>query len=174
MFVSPPANSVAGKTYTCAMNQIRNKLLAQALAAACAAGVLAGCGSSSTSPFERFERLPTIEQLVTVELGEYVVPVPVEVAHSSSPVAATQLQIEFFLHAAVLPEHQRTLEKNYERLEGRFRDMVIEVCRNTPVEDLTDPHLTALKAHLADSLKPYIGDAQIERIHIADPQLKRL
>lgn len=133
-----------------------------------------GCGGTETSPFERFERLPTVEELVTVELGEYVVPVPVEVSNEASLLAATQVQIEFFLHAAVLPRHERTLRRNFERLEGRFRDNVIEVCRNTPVEDLLDPSLSTLKTHLADSMRPFIGDARIERIHIADPQVKRL
>lgn len=133
-----------------------------------------GCGQAETSPFERFERLPTVEQLVTVDLGEYVVPVPVEPGEDASGVAATQLQIEFFLHAAVLPEHVRSLRQNYERLEGRFRDNVIDVCRNTSVEDLLDPSLTTLKTHLADSMKPFLGDAQLERIHIVDPQVKRL
>lgn len=134
----------------------------------------AGCGQTETSPFERFERLPTIEQLVTVDLGEFVVPVPVEPGEDATPISATQVQIEFFLHAAVLPEHERTLRQNYERLEGRFRDNVIDVCRNTSIEDLLDPGLTTLKTHLADSMKPFIGDARIERIHIVDPQVKRL
>lgn len=135
---------------------------------------MAGCGPSERSPFERFERLPAVEELVTVPLGEYVVPIPVDVASAETPIAATQVQIEFELHAAVLPQYERTLKSNYERLEGRLRNDVIEVCRNLPVEELMDPTLTSLRTHLADSLKPYIGHARIERIHIADPQVKRL
>lgn len=155
------------------MNRSYNKLVA-GIAAGMSVIIVAGCGSSGTSPFERFERLPTVEQLVTVDLGEFVVPVPIEAPLDASPIAATQLQIEFFLHAAVLPQYERTLKSNYSRLEGRFRDKVIEVCRSTSVEDLLDPQLTTLKSRLADSITPYIGDARIERIHIADPQVKRL
>lgn len=133
----------------------------------------AGCGSDAISPIERFERLPSVEQLVTVDLGEYVIPIPVEPT-TPSPIAATQVQIEFRLHAAVLPEYESTLRSNYKRLEGRLRDNVIEITRNTSIEDLLDPTLTTLKTHLADSLKPFVGAAHIERIHIADPQVKRL
>ncbi|QDU54291.1 hypothetical protein Pan181_04720 [Aeoliella mucimassa] len=143
-----------------------------AIALGCA--VLTGCGSSGKSPFERFERLPTVEDLSTVDLGEYVVPIPVYPGDGAGPTAATQVQIEFELYAAVLPEYERTLTSNFERLQGRFRNKVIEVCRNTAMEDLLDPTLTTLKARLADELKPFIGDSHIERIHIADPQVKRL
>ncbi len=151
------------------MNRLRYKLVLATVQVP-----LLGCGASQPSPFERFERLPTVQQLETVDLGEFVVPVPVEVSSDASPIAPTQVQIEFFLHAAVLPEHLRSLKSNTVRLEGRLRDKVIEVCRNTAVEDLLDPQLTTLKARLADSLTPFIGDAHIERIHIADPQVKRL
>ena len=147
-------------------------LLAPALTAAVL--MMSGCGTADTSPFERFERLPTVEQLVTVDFGEYVVPVPVEPGEDSDGMAATQVQIEFFLHAAVLPQHERSLRSNFQRLEGRFRDNVIDVCRKTSVEDLLDPSLMALKTHLADSMKPFLGDARVERIHIVDPQVKRL
>ncbi|MDA8746153.1 hypothetical protein N9N28_16125 [Rubripirellula amarantea] len=160
------------------MNYLRSKPIVrgplQLVAAALLSLSAAGCGSAERSPFERFERLPTVAELVTVNLGEYVVPIPVEPGGDASITAATQVQIEFFLHAAVLPEYERTLRNNYERLEGRFRDNVIDVCRNTAVEDLLDPGFTTLKTHLADALKPYIGDAHIERIHIAEPQVKRL
>lgn len=138
----------------------------------CAA--VAGCGSNSNSHFERFERLPSVKELVTVPLGEYVIPVPVTTDEQSKPNAATQVQMEFALHAAVLPENARTVSNSFARLEGRLRHKVIEVCRNTPVDDLLDPTLTALKTHLAESLKPFMGDAQIERIHIVDAQVVRL
>ena len=144
-----------------------------AVAVVCCAGVV-GCGSSDNLHIDRFERLPTVEDLDTVELGEYVVPVPIDPGENASPLSATQVQIEFNLYAAVLPEYKRTMEDNYLRLQGRFRDTVIDVCRNTDMEDLLDPTLNTLKAHLADALKPFIGDAHIERIHIGDPQVKRL
>lgn len=133
-----------------------------------------GCGSHETSPFEHFEQLPTVAQLVTVDLGEYVIPIPIEPGSTATPTAATQVQIEFRLHAAVLPEHEGVLTNNYQRLEGRLRDRVIHVCRHATADELLDPELSALKTQLADSLKPFIGNARIERLHIADPQVKRL
>jgi flagellar basal body-associated protein FliL len=142
------------------------------LVAACALSV--GCGSEKTSPFERFERLPTIAELVTVDLGEYHIPVPVEPTAESSPTTATQVQIEFRLHAAVLPQHEATMISNFERLEGRLRDRVIHVCRHASAEELLDPELSTLKTELSDSLKPFIGNARIERLHIEDPQVRRL
>lgn len=142
------------------------------LLAACAMSV--GCGSKKTSPFERFERLPTIAELVTVDLGEYHIPVPVEPTAESSPNSATQVQIEFRLHAAVLPKHEATMISNFQRLEGRLRDRVIHVCRHATAQELLDPELSTLKTELSDSLKPFIGNARIERLHIEDPQVRRL
>lgn len=151
-------------------SSVRGSLVVATVVLCAAVG---GCGSEELSPIERFERLPSVADLVTVELGEYVIPIPVDPANES-PIAATQVQIEFRLHAAVLPENEKTLRNNYERLEGRFRDTVIETCRNTAIEDLLDPSLSTLKTHLTDALKPYIGSAHLERVHIADPQVKRL
>lgn len=144
-----------------------------AVAACCAS--LAGCGADPPSPLERFEKLPSVEDLVTVSLGSYIVPVPLnpDSEEIASP-TAMQMQVEFELHAGVLPEFASSVRDSYEQMEGRFRDSVILVCRNTPMEDWMDPSLTTLKTHLADSLAPYFRDATIERIHIGEPQVKRL
>lgn len=149
------------------------RLAGLALAACCA--VLAGCGQERPSPLERFEKLPSVEELVTVPLGSYIIPIPLfqELDSLASP-TATQMQVEFALHAAVLPEFETAVREGYEEMEGRFRDSVIRVCRNTPMEDWMDPSLTTLKTHLTDTLGPYFDGADIERIHIADPQVKKL
>jgi hypothetical protein len=84
------------------------------------------------------------------------------------------VELEFELHAAVLPEDESSLTDSYERHEGRLRDSVIQVCRNTPIEDLLDPALTTLKAHLIDTLRPYFHDVTIERLHLGESQVKQL
>ncbi len=136
---------------------------------------LVGCGSEPASPFARFERLPSVKQLVTVPLGFYLVPVPVGRGESidDRPLHG-QVQLEFELHAAVLPKHESWLAESYERHEGRLHDSVIQICRDTPVEDLLDPTLTTLKAHLTDTLQHYFPRATIERLHLNDPQVKQL
>lgn len=135
----------------------------------------AGCSSETSSPLERFERLPSVEELVTLPLGEYLAPIPLAPGRNEQGLPlARAVQFEFTLYAAVTPKHVPIVENNFELNEGRIRQSVIEVCRNTPIEDLLDPPLTTLKAHLADELRPYFRYVTIERFHIDGPQVKQL
>lgn len=135
----------------------------------------AGCGTSSMEEFERFEQLAMTEKLVTVPLGSYVVPVPITLqTQDNTRPRPWQVELEFELHAAVLPRYETPLRNNFKRLEGRLRDRVIQVCRQTPVDDLLDPGFTTLKSHLFDSLQPYFGEAVVQHLHVAEAQVKRL
>ena len=140
---------------------------------------IAGCGSSEPepTPFARFERLPSVEQLSTVALGVYHVPVPLS-THQRDDVDTRalhgQVQLEFELHAAVLPKYEKSLTDSYERNEGRISNSVIQVCRNAPIEDLLDPSLTTLKSHLMDALQPFFRHVPLERLHLSDSQVKQL
>lgn len=139
-------------------------LLAMALA-------VTGCGQRKHSPLDRFEHLPTTEKLETVSLGAYVVPVPLPATHEAP---YRQVQVEFELYAAVAPRYKRHVLAEVKRLEGRMRDKVIEACRHTPVDDLLAPLLTTFKAHLVETVQPYLAHAPIERLHVADIQIKSL
>lgn len=130
-----------------------------------------GCSDPPPSPLERFEHLPTVDRLETVSLGVYVVPVPLKGTDEPS---YRQVQVEFELHAAVLPRHKRHVLEEIGRMEGRMRDRVIEACRHTPIDDLLAPMLTTFKAHLIETVQPYFAHASIERLHVADIQIKAL
>lgn len=136
----------------------------------CAAMVV-GCSGPTTSPFEKYERLPTNAALSTLSLGKYVVSVPID---REFPHGRMQVQLEFELYVAFLPEHRRLMETEFARLEGRLRDRVIDACRSTRTDDLVDPTLTTLKAHLVETVQPFFAHAPIERIHVTDVQVKSL
>ena len=143
---------------------------------AAAVTVLPGCGSESNIPFEQFERLPRInEKLSMVPIGEYVIPVPGEYSvEADLQKRHKMVQFEFRLHAAVLPKYEQAVTNNYEDHQGRIQDAVIRVVRSTKVDDLLDPALVTLKGHLGDSIQPYLSDSVVERLHIEDPQIKPL
>lgn len=141
-----------------------------ACALALALGV-SGCSDTKRSPLERFEHLPTTEKLETVSLGLYVIPVPLP-ATDDAPLR--QVQVEFELFAAVVPRHKRHVLDEVHRMEGRMRDGVIEACRQTPVDDLLAPLLTTFKGHLVETIQPYFAHVAIERLHVAEIQIKAL
>jgi hypothetical protein len=132
---------------------------------------VSGCSETKHSPFERFEHLPTTEKLETVSLGVYVIPVPLP-ATDDAPLR--QVQVEFELFAAVVPRHKRHVLDEVTRMEGRMRDGVIEACRHTPVDDLLAPMLTTFKGHLVETVQPYFAHVAIERLHVAEIQIKAL
>jgi hypothetical protein len=84
------------------------------------------------------------------------------------------VQIEFELYAAVMPRYTGHVKLEMERLEGRLRDAVIQACRHTPVDDLLAPLMTTFKSHLEETIRPYFANASIERVHIADIQIRQL
>jgi hypothetical protein len=133
---------------------------------------LTGCSSEAKqSPIEQIETLPTTAQLDTISLGQFVICVPLPTSQDRK---CDQVQVEFELYAAVMPRYASHVKHEMERLEGRLRDAVIQACRHTPVDDLLAPLLSTFKAHLEETIRPYFANASIERVHIADIQIRQL
>ena len=84
------------------------------------------------------------------------------------------IQIEFTLFAVVDPDRVSMVKRVRERNEGRIRNRVIRVCRNTPRDDLLEPELTTLKAHLLDDLQPLIGGPAVRRVGVRHVTLDEL
>lgn len=145
--------------------------LVGALGIACGCLLLSGCGKPKRSPLEKFEHLPTTEQLESVSLGQYVICVPLA---SSGQQRCHQVQIEFELYAAVMPRYTGHVKLELQRLDGRLRDAVIQACRHTPVDDLLAPMMLTFKAHLEETIRPYFANTSIERLHISDMQIRPL
>lgn len=146
-------------------------------AALLAAAAAVGCAADEQeSIFSEISRLPAQEQLVEVELGHFMVPVPIVIegagveADPKSRVdrfqRANLMEVQFRLFAVVDPKQQQRVEKLAKRNEGRLRDQVITVCRETPRDDLAEAQWATLKAHLLDAIQPLLGGPAVRRLGV--------
>lgn len=130
---------------------------------------LTGCGESeeTTGMFDDISRLPTREELVEVQLGSFIVPVPVILESASERFEPDNLmQIEIDLFAVVDPADLKTVERLKERNAGRLRDQIIRVCRSTRRGDLLESQKATLKAHLLDAVQPLLGGPAVRRLGV--------
>ncbi|MEN0109839.1 MAG: hypothetical protein AAF805_03865 [Planctomycetota bacterium] len=144
----------------------RRRIVAPLLGGVLGACVLAGC-SEAPKAFEMDEvtRLPDREELIEVDLGSFIVPVPVVLEQAIDRFEPDNLmQIEFDLFAVVEPSHVKKLERILERNGGRLRDRVIRVCRNTSRDDLIEAEWATLKAHLLDATQSLLGGPEVRRL----------
>ncbi len=137
---------------------------------------LCGCGEEKKATvFDEISRMPTREELVEIEMGQFTIPVPIVLESATERFEPDNLiQLEFTLFAVVDPNHLSMVQRVRRRNEGRIRNRVIRVCRNTPRDDLLEPQLTTLKAHLLDELQPLIGGPAVRRVGVHSVTLDEL
>ena len=135
-----------------------------------------GCAEEEKATvFDEISRMPLREELIEIELGKFFVPVPIVLESATERFEPDNLiQIEFTLFAVVDPDRVSMVKRVRERNEGRIRNRVIRVCRNTPRDDLLEPELTTLKAHLLDDLQPLIGGPAVRRVGVRHVTLDEL
>lgn len=128
--------------------------------------VVAGCaGEDDRNAFDEISRLPETEVLIEVPIGRFVIPVPVVLDDDADEIRAENLlQLTFELVAIVAPRHESLVKRLGERHEGRIRDKVIGVCRNTARDDLLESEWATLKAHLLDAMQPLLGGTIVRRL----------
>lgn len=134
-----------------------------------ALALLPGCGGGEkgANAFDEFSRLPSREELVEIDLGKFVIPIPVVLDDSTEKIETDNLiQLTFALVAVVVPKHVASVEKLHKRHTGRIRDEVIRVCRNTSRDDILEAEWTTLKSHLLDAIQPLLGGTVVRRIII--------
>lgn len=146
--------------------------------AALAAMLVAVCGCAEekkSTVFDEISRMPLREELVELDLGHFFIPVPIVLESATERFEPDNLmQIEFTLFAVVDPDRLSMVKRVRERNEGRIRNRVIRVCRNTPRDDLLEPELSTLKAHLLDDLQPLIGGPAVRRVGVRHVTLDEL
>lgn len=139
------------------------------------ASLLAGCAAKSEYEFDSLDLAPPQENLSELKLGQYSIPIPVAVNREAKAlVHRTAFQLDFELYALVRPEQKSTIENSWDRYEGKIRDRVIRVCRNSSVEELQDPELSALKARLMDALAEQFGKDDLRQLLITEVVSQRL
>lgn len=147
-----------------------------ALLAAVALGA-AGCGGEARArnEFDRIAAIPTGDELVEVELGAFVVPVPLALDPStpgSERVNIVEIKVELF--AVVEPSQRKQVKTLLKRHEGRIRDSVIRVCRNTTRDDLVEGQKSTLKTRLLDAVRPHLGGKVVRRVGLRHVGLEGL
>ena len=72
------------------------------------------------------------------------------------------------------PDRKSSIVDSWSRHEGKIRDNVIRVCRNASVDDLQEPELSTLKAHLMDALASQVGEEGLRQLLITEVESERL
>lgn len=128
--------------------------------------LLVGCGAEEEETvFDEISRQPKRDEFVEVDLGSFVVPVPIVLESATERFEADNLmQIEFDLFAVVDPDYVDRLKHVSKRNQGRIRDRVIRVCRNTSRDALLESEWATLKAHILDAINPLLGGSGIKRL----------
>ncbi|QDV76185.1 hypothetical protein [Botrimarina mediterranea] len=142
----------------------RYRFAAAALGAATVA--LSGCFADPPKrAFEDIAALPSREEFVEIELGDFVVPIPIILQPTDNAFRPDNLmQVEFGLFIVVEPRDEKLVKRLKDRNEGRIHDSVIRVCRNTARDDLLEAQKSTLKAHLLDAVQPYLGGEAVRRV----------
>lgn len=143
------------------------------------AGVLlmVGCGSEEVQEnvFDEISRMPTKEEMVEIDLGRYVVPVPMILESATERFEpANLMEIEMRLVAVADPGEAESVQRMKERNSGRIRDRVIRVCRSTTRDDLTESEKATLKAHLLDAVQPLLGGEAVRQLVILPGRVDEL
>lgn len=130
--------------------------------------VVCGCAEEEkTTIFDEIGHVPTKEASVELQLGSFIVPVPIILESATERFEPDNLmQVEIDLFAVVDPAEVKTVERQMERNKGRIRDTVIRVCRSTTRDDLLDSQKATLKAHLLDAVQPLMGGDAVRRLGV--------
>ena len=128
--------------------------------------LLSGCFADPPKrAFEEIAALPSREELVEIEIGDFVVPIPLVLEPTDDRFEPDNLmQVEFGMFIVVEPKDVKQVKRLKRRNEGRIYDSVIRVCRNTARDDLLEAQKSTLKAHLLDAVQPYLGGDAVRRV----------
>jgi flagellar basal body-associated protein FliL len=131
--------------------------------------VVVGCSSPPMFEFDELDLVPTQEELAEFSLGEYRIPIPViEYQADNRPIHRNGFQLEFELFALVSPHEKSQITEAWDRHQGKIRDRVIRICRNTSMDELQEPELATLKGRLLDALAPQLGEKEVRQLLITE------
>jgi hypothetical protein len=131
--------------------------------------IAGGCSSPPTFEFDELDIVPVQEELTEFSLGEYRIPIPViKQLADKQPIHRNSFQLEFELFALVSPHEKSQITDAWDRHEGKIRDRVIRICRNSSLEELQEPELATLKGRLLDALGPQLGANEVRQLLITE------
>jgi hypothetical protein len=139
------------------------------LAVGCIVTVIGGCNAAPKFEFDEFDLVPAQEELAEFSLGEYRIPIPVTTYHADRrPTQRNGFQLEFELFALVSPDEKSQITEAWDRHQGKIRDRVIRICRNSSLDELQEPELATLKGRLMDALAPQLGENEVRQLLITE------
>ena len=113
---------------------------------------------------EEIEFVAPLNSTVEVPLGEYSIPISVLSDDVNQEVAIRWIRMKFKLHAVVTNENQSRVEAALAQNRGLYRDGVLKICRSATLDDVTHPHLTAIKLRLTDLSRTLLGKKDIHQL----------
>jgi hypothetical protein len=148
---------------------------------ACASVLGAGCaGEESARLVDFLDELEfdvPLETAAYVSLGRFDIPIS---AQSGGGQASTFVQeiadqglvwmrLQFELTAETTPAQEKELLEVAEKHRGALSDAVLTVVRTSTVDELADPHLSAINAKLTDIVRPILGEELVRQFVLNDP-----
>ncbi len=131
--------------------------------------LVGGCSSRPTFEFDELDLVPAQEKFAEISLGEYRIPIPVVTYQDDNrPRNRNGFQVEFELFALVSPDDKSQITEAWDRHQGKIRDRVIRICRNSSLEELQEPELTTLKGRLLDALAPHLGEKEVRQLLVTE------
>jgi hypothetical protein len=146
---------------------------------ACAA-VVAGCADEESARLVDFldelEFDVPLETAAYVSLGRFDIPISAQGGGNASAFVqeiADQglvwMRLQFELTAETTPAQEKELLEIAEKHRGALSDAVLTVVRTSTVDELADPHLSAINAKLTDIVRPILGEELVRQFVLNDP-----
>ena len=129
-----------------------------------AAGIVPGCNTEPAFEFDTLDLVPTQDEMTELSLGKYSIPIPIRAENGDQLRISNRVQLDFELHALVARGEKSRIADAWQRHNGKIRDRVIRVCRNASLDELQEPELATLKAHLMDAVQAQLGDKEIRQL----------
>ena len=127
--------------------------------------ITSGCGSRPAYTFDKLDSVPVQEELTEFSLGHYEIPIPVmDDRDKDRPIVSNRFEFVFDLHVLVAPDEESQIAADWERHEGKVRDLVMAICRGARLEELQEPELATLKSHLTEAVQGQLGSAKVRRL----------
>ena len=134
-----------------------------------------GCGPKEDFAFDELDLTPAQDELIEFSLGKYVIPVPLlQSTTMDEGLKRNRVEFSFSLFALVTADCNNRLSGQWKRHEGKIRDRIILVCRNSTAEELQEPELATLKSHLTDAVQAELGANCIRRLLISEVVTRKL
>jgi len=116
-----------------------------------------------------------LETAAYVSLGRYDIPISVSggpskyVQEIAEEEGLVWMRLQFELTAETTPEQEQELLAIAEKHRGALSDAVLTVVRTSTVDELADPHLSAINAKLTDIVRPILGEELVRQFVLNDP-----